>query len=223
VTFVTEGIRLLRQERYEEALQAFRNVDADPGEYPELSYYIGLCYTHVEKYDEALLYLEQVVSSELSLPHLYQSRMLLGYIYAVTERYRLAEYEFNRLLEEGFESPKEYAALGYVLYAQNRVTEAIKYLERAVEIDSENANARNSLGYVLAEQGIRPRDALEHCRKAASMRPDNPLYLDSLGWALYANGSVEQAQKVLNRAQELAPDNEGIAEHLRAVMQGAKA
>ena len=101
-----EGVRLYRSRRYESALKEFLSLQSDTLEFPELSYYLGLCYTQMEKYDEALLYLEQVVASNSGLIHLYQSRMVLGFIYAVTRRYRLAEFEFRKLLEDGFEDRK---------------------------------------------------------------------------------------------------------------------
>ena len=97
---MNEGIRLLKQGQYDRALQHLLDIHGDTPENPELSYYLGLCYTHMDKYDEALLYLEQVVSSELSFTHVYQSRMILGYIYAVTGRHRLAEFEFRGLLDD---------------------------------------------------------------------------------------------------------------------------
>lgn len=220
---MTEGIRLLRQKRYRQALEAFRNGESDPGEDPELAYYVGLCHTHLDEFDQALFYLEQVVDSELGLPYQYQTRMVLGYIYAVTGRYRLAEFEFNKLLEEGFESAKEYAALGYVVYAQDRAEEAITYLEKALNIDPNNANALNSLGYILAENNMRAQEAVRLCRKACGLVPNYPAYLDSLGWAFAAAGNFEEAQKTLRRALELSPKNREIAGHLKRVMQRAEA
>ncbi|MDR3200918.1 MAG: tetratricopeptide repeat protein, partial [Spirochaetales bacterium] len=115
-----EGVRLFKNKRYEAALKEFLDIEAGVEEYPELSYYLGLCYTHLEKYDEALLYLEQVVASEAGLIHLYQSRMLLGLIYSMTKRHRLAEFEFRKLLEDGFESAKVYSALAYSLFSQKK-------------------------------------------------------------------------------------------------------
>lgn len=216
---MTEGIRLLRQKQYRQALEAFRNSEGDSGADPELAYYIGLCHAHLDEYDQALFYLEQVVDSGLSWPHQYQTRMVLGYIYAVTERYRLAEFEFNKLVQDGFESAKEYAALGYVLYSQDRVEEAISYLESALELDQNNANALNSLGYILAETRTRTQEAVRLCRKACGLVPNNPAYLDSLGWAFLASGNLDEAQKTLRRALELAPKNREIAGHLKQVMQ----
>jgi tetratricopeptide (TPR) repeat protein len=216
---MNEGIRLLRQGQYERALQHLLDVHGKSPEDPELSYYLGLCYTHLGKYDEALLYLEQVVSSELSFTHVYQSRMILGYIYAVTGRHRLAEFEFRRILDDGFDSAKTHAALAFTLYEQEREEEAIGELERALELDPNNSNALNSLGYVLADTGRDPRRAVEYCRRAVRARPGSAACLDSLGWAYYKLGRIEEARESLRSALGAAPGDKEIAAHLRQVMQ----
>ena len=140
-----------------------------------------------------MLYLEQVLTSDLGFLYIYQSRMLVGYIYSVTERYRLAEFEFNRLLEDGYESAKVYAALAYVLYQQEQAAPAIAHLEKALRIDPENANAMNSLGYILAESSENLELAFSYCSRAARKRPNNPAYLDSLALAYEKRGQLDRA------------------------------
>lgn len=216
---MNEGIRLLKQGQYDRALQHLLTTHGEAPENAELSYYLGLCYTHLEKFDEALLYLEQVVASELSFTHVYQSRMILGYIYAVTGRYRLAEFEFRNILEDGFDSAKTHAALGYALYEQGQHDDAIAELERALELDPNNGNALNSLGFILAETGRDARRAVDYCRRAVRIRPRSAAYLDSLGWAYFKLGKVEEARESLRSALNSAPGEKEIAAHLRAVMQ----
>jgi tetratricopeptide (TPR) repeat protein len=214
---IEDGVRLLDQNRYEEALQTFLSVDLNPQEYPELSYYLGLSFTNLGRYDEAVLYLEQVVGSDDDFSHVYQGRMLLGYIYTITERPRLAEFEFSRLLEEGFESAKVHAALAHVQYAQGKTSASIVQLERALEVDPDNPTALNSIGYIMADNGIRLQAALSYCKKAVEASPENPAYLDSLGWAYFKLGNTAEARRYLKQAHDKAPENEEITEHWDAV------
>jgi tetratricopeptide (TPR) repeat protein len=217
---MNDGIRFLKRGQYERALELLLNAHVEKPD-PERSYYLGLCYTHLGRHDEALLYLEQVVSSELSFTHVYQSRMILGYIYSVTRRFRLAEFEFRKLLDDGFDSARTHAALGYVLHAQGNTDDAVAELERALVLDPENSNALNSLGFILADTGLDPRRAVDCCRRALRRTPNNPAYLDSLGWAYHRLGLNDEARDVLRSALERSPRNKEIAAHLRKVLQRA--
>lgn len=212
---MTDGVRLLQQKRYKEALDYFLKQQVHEDEYATLSYYLGICYTHVGQFDEALLYLEQVVDSDIGFLHIYQCRMIMGYIYAVTDRHRLAEFEFNRLLEDGYESAKVYSALAYVVYAQGKVAPAIAFLEKALKIDPENANALNSMGYILAENDIQLKTALDYCGRAVSKQPRNPSYLDSLALALWKNNDRKRAKEAFDRAVKLSGGRAEIVQHYR--------
>ena len=61
---LSEGIALYSQKSYKDALAFFLSLPEDSrADNIELAYYIGLCYAKLEHYDDALLYLEQVVTS----------------------------------------------------------------------------------------------------------------------------------------------------------------
>ncbi|MFW5812104.1 MAG: tetratricopeptide repeat protein, partial [Alkalispirochaetaceae bacterium] len=214
---MNEAIRLYRQGKYEQALHRLLELHVEDAQEGELSYYLGLCYASLKQHDEAILYLEQVVSSNLGFLYVYQSRMLLGYIYSVTERFRLAEFEFQRLLEDGYESAKVYAALAYVLYQQRQAAPAIAHLEKALRIDPENANAMNSLGYILAESSENLELAFSYCQKAARKKPNNPAYLDSLALAYERRGQLQHAIKLYRHAYRLSGGHQLIGEHLKSL------
>jgi Flp pilus assembly protein TadD len=91
-------------------------------------------------------------------------------------------------------------------------------LYRAIEIDPENANAHNSLGYIYAESNLNLDEALKECRKAVQLDRNNPAYLDSLGWVYYKLGDLQQAKTYLKKAARLAPDNREIEDHYEAVL-----
>jgi tetratricopeptide (TPR) repeat protein len=212
-----KGIELYESGKYNEALRHFRSIQVDEDSYAEISYYLGLCYAQLEQYDEALIYLDQVIASAEDFAQAYQSRMLIGYIYATTGRYRLAEYEFQRLLDEGYDSSKVHAALGYILYKQGNIPASIKNLEEALAIREDNATALNSMAYIMADQGIQLPKAKEYVRRALELRPEHPAYLDTFGWILYKLGDLVNAERVLKRARELDPRTPDIKEHLDQV------
>ena len=101
---LSHGIMLYKNKSYKQALKEFNShldeIEEDSLEKVELDYHIGLTLTKLEKYEDALLHLEQVVNAHSSVLHIFQSRMILGYIYIITKRYKLAEFEFIRKLTE---------------------------------------------------------------------------------------------------------------------------
>jgi tetratricopeptide (TPR) repeat protein len=217
---LSEGIRLYRLKRWDLALAELLSVNPEhfsPDENGELAYYLGLCFTKLERYDDALLYLEQVVTSGQDLLRSYQCRMALAYIYVVTKRTKMAEFELRRLANNGFESAQLYTTLAYASWAQKQYKQAVDYYEKALDLDKNNATALNGLGYILVDANIDILRGLRCCKKAVDLKPQNAAYLDSLGWAYFKNGELLEARTWLRRAFEAAPGRKKIKEHFRIV------
>jgi tetratricopeptide (TPR) repeat protein len=217
------GIQFYNKKRFEQAKKEFLALEQKPEDNPEIAYYLGLINTHLQEYDEAIINLEQVVLSHQNLFQIFQCRMILGFIYSVTKRFRLAEMEFKHLIDLGVESPQVYASMGYVLYAQKKIGECIKCLEKALELRPDYAGALNNLGFVYAEEKLDYAKAIDLCKKAVKLNPKNPVYLDSLGWSYFKNGNIMDAKAYLRKALELSKGNREIADHLRSVIAAAKA
>jgi tetratricopeptide (TPR) repeat protein len=216
-----EGVRLFNLKRWGPALHEFLVVDTgqfSAEENTELAYYLGLCYMKMDRYDDALLYLEQVVTSSEEPLRVYQCRMTLAYIYVVTKRAKLAEFELNRLKKGGFESVQLYTTLAYTAWVQKQYTEAVELYEQALEFDENNTTAMNGLGYVLADTGQDIQRGLRYCRKAVDRKPNTPAYLDSLGWAFFKSGDTQEARIWLRRALDMAPHHPVIRAHMRTVV-----
>jgi tetratricopeptide (TPR) repeat protein len=217
---LNEGKRLFQINQWQDAVKEFHLVDVDKAsaaEQAERAYYLGLCYTKLERYDEAVLYLEQVVTTGSDPLRSYQCRMTLALIYIRTNRAKMAEFEMQRLISGGFESAHIYNTLAYSAYAQKRYHQAIEYYEKTLELDSNNATAMNSMGYILADRGFDTIKGLRLCRQAVDIRPKNAAYLDSLGWACYKSGEITEARDWLRKAKDSAPKENEILEHFRIV------
>lgn len=108
-------------------------------------------------------------------------------------------------------------------------------LQKVLVIDPEDATACNDLGYIWADQGKNLEEAEKLIRKALDLdraargkRPspldkgvaveDNAAYVDSLGWVLFRRGKLQEAQKELERAARMMPDEDPVIwEHLGEV------
>lgn len=95
--------------------------------------------------------------------------------------------------------------------------EAEKDLRSILAIEPNNANALNALGFTLANQPARINEAKPLLEKAISLNPDNPAFMDSMGWLLFKLGKTEESIQMLTNAYKLSGDNE-IAAHLGEVL-----
>ncbi len=216
------AVKLYHAHRFDQALEELSALEKESEPSPEIDYYVGLSLTQIGRHEEALLALEKVVNSHFSFLHIMQARMVLGYIYSVTGRFRLAEFEFNKVNEMGLQSSQALAALGYVYYAQKKVPESVEMLTKALELEPRNPNALNSLGFIYAEEKLDIGKAIHLCRQAVEIAPRNAAYLDSLGWAYFRQGNFAEAKVHFRRALDLAPGNKEIAQHMRSCLDALK-
>jgi tetratricopeptide (TPR) repeat protein len=216
-----EGIRFYSIRRWELALQELLKVNTehfDTEKNTELAYYLGLCYTKLERYDDALLYLEQVITAAQNPLQVYQCRLTLAYIYVVTKRAKLAEFELNQLAKNGFESVQLYTTQAYAAWSQKHYQKAIEFYEKALDLDESNPTALNGLGFILVDTNQDIPRGLRYCRRAVDRNPQNPADMDSLGWAFFKSGEISEARIWLRRALDMAPDEREIRTHMKVVI-----
>jgi tetratricopeptide (TPR) repeat protein len=219
---LARAIQFYEQKKFEQARAELLALDEKPEENPVIAYYLGLACTQLEDYEKAIPLLEFVILSHRNLFVIFQCRMVLGLIYSVTQRLRLAEIEFRNLLKLGVESPQIFTSLGFVLYAQKKTDESIDHLKKALKHKPDYPSALNNLGYILAEEGKDPKTGVALCKRANKLAPGNPVYLDSLGWALYRSGNIPEAKACLRKALDAAKGNKEIASHLKTVLAAEK-
>jgi tetratricopeptide (TPR) repeat protein len=97
--------------------------------------------------------------------------------------------------------------------AAGQLDAAEKELRKLMAEDPLNADALNSLGYMFADRGMRLPEAVELAERAVKIEPDNPAYLDTLGWALFKQGRTDEAAKPLGQAAMTLTGNSVIQDH----------
>lgn len=215
-SILKDGISMYKKGDYSGSLAFFLSLpDENVSDKWELAYFIGLCYAKLNRYDDALIYLEQVVTSEENLERILQCRYILVLIYMTTGRKKLAEFELNKLLESGYKPQMVYSSLAYVYWEQADVEKCLEFYKKALEIDADYPTALNGLGYVLACENRDLTMALAYCKKALAYSPNSGACMDSVGWIYLKLGLNDDALKYLSEAQKLLPDNEEVAGHLR--------
>ena len=82
-----------------------------------------------------------------------------------------------------------------------------------------NPVALNNLGYFLVERDAKLNEALDLIKQAVKLSPTNSSYLDSLGWAYFKLGRLDEAEKHLKDALRFDSYSSTINEHLGDVHQ----
>jgi len=200
-------------ERYlNKSLQQHR----DPKE--DVLYLLGLCAVRLENWDDAVQHLRALLGFHHSIQRDRQIRKVLGFVYAQKKQFDIAESIFKAVLALDFNDPQSCSALGFCQFQQGNHEAAIESLKKALKLDALNANALNSLGYIYTELDRNIEWAIKAVSKAMEQSPDNPAYLDSLGWAFFKKGDMKTARDYLTRALEHLPDNTELKGHLKEII-----
>jgi tetratricopeptide (TPR) repeat protein len=113
--------------------------------------------------------------------------------------------------------PKEPAvklSLASTLEREGKYGEAEAMFRQMIAEDPNNADALNSLGYMLAEREQKLDEAVSFVQRALVIEPGNGAYLDSLGWAYYKQNRFDQAEAPLKEAAAQLPTVSVIQDHL---------
>ncbi|MFQ3592379.1 MAG: tetratricopeptide repeat protein [Gemmataceae bacterium] len=179
------------------------------------------------KADEALKAAEAAVAESGKAQRL-GSRKLRAYILGEIGRPREAIAECLAMQKDypsGSELRDVRLALSRALAAAGRHDEAEAQLERMLESDPTDATVCNDLGYGLAncnkdlqraEKLIRRALELDRQQRHSGTEFDvdadlpNAAYLDSLGWVLFRQGRLAEAQRLLEQAVSLPQGDDPV-------------
>ena len=112
----------------------------------------------------------------------------------------------KRIIEEDSEDKNAYVSLGLLLkYETQRLQEAVKYFEKAVELDPFHREAYNQLAYAYNALGRFDR-AMWAINKYVEIAPEEANAYDSRGEILATNGKLDEAIASYEQATKLKPD-----------------
>ncbi len=200
--------------RYEIALERFRAVpDGERGWYAKLR--AAAMLAKLGRVDEARRYLGELPAVTR------EQKVQVQQAGAQLERdagNNKAAYEIlDRALAQYPDEPDLLYDLAMVAEKLDRIDVLEAKLTRLVELRPSNAHALNALGYTLVDRTPRVVEGLALIQRALALAPDDPFILDSVGWAQYRLGRLDEAEKYLRQAMAQRPDPE-IAAHLGEVL-----
>jgi len=200
--------------RYELALERFKAVpDGERGWFARLR--AAAMLAKLGRVDEARRYLAELpaVTREQKVQVIQASAQL----YRDTGNNKVASEILEKALVEYPDDPDLLYDSAMVAEKLDRIDILEARLMRLVELKPSSPHALNALGYTLVDRTPRVSEGLALIQRALALAPDDPFILDSVGWAQFRLGKLDEAEKYLRQAMEQRPDPE-IAAHLGEVL-----
>ena len=164
---------------------------------------------------QAIEVLEQLARSHGDLPVVHST---LGDMLRAEEEYEAAIDSYDQALAL---TPETARARWVLFYARAIAKERSGDWEgseadfrAALELNPEQPQVLNYLGYSLVEQQRNLDEALEMIERAVAASPDSGYIVDSLGWVFYRLDRYEEAVEQMERAVELEPVDPVVNDHL---------
>lgn len=201
--------------RHEDALEAFARLAPDTPYYEKAQLRKAYTLNAMGRSDESLELLDKLSGK---MDERYQVFLTKGDVLMREKRYAEATTAYTDALER-IESIE--AQQWPILYARGISAErsdnwdlAEKDFLRALELEPNQPDVMNYLGYSWLTKQMRMDEAKELISKAVKARPTDAHIIDSMGWALYSIGEYAEAVNYLERAIELMPTDPTVNEHL---------
>lgn len=198
----------------------------------EMAYYrLALVWADLDHSPEALRLLGEARSR---FADSFTAEFYAGLVNMRIKDYDQAVQRFSRA--EGMARTNNPAALDHEFYFQigaacerdHQYPRAAEYLQKCIDLEPDNAEALNYLGFMWADLGEQLPKARAYIEKALKLDPDNAAYLDSMGWVMYKLKQPQEALPWMLKAVKLSPEPDAtILDHLgdvyMALRQPAKA
>ena len=197
---------LAKQGKLDEARAFLREASASDPQRVQLLIAEAQLLREASRHREAFELLGQALEKNPDQPDLL-------YDYALTaekiERLDILESNLRKVIQVKPDHAHAYNALGYSLADRNeRLGEARKLIERALEISPEDFYIIDSMGWVLYRMGDL-QGAAEHLRRAWRGRPDGEIGAH-LGEVLWVMGERTEAERIWREALQASPENETL-------------
>jgi tetratricopeptide (TPR) repeat protein len=95
----------------------------------------------------------------------------------------------------------------------------VKNLKRVIQINPDEADALNALGYFYADQGENMAEAEALLTRAYQLEPESYYILDSMGWLYFQKGQYGLAKTYLQKALAIQMDEEVLIHLIKAHWQ----
>lgn len=199
---------------YDKAIQVLSQVDSNSSSFADAAVHIGFLHKLKGDNKQALRWIDRAIEQNSQVAQYYTFKA------SVLDDLKQPS-DAVAVLNEGLEKNPPFALDEKYLYYLGSLQEkngdqqkALDTMKRLLEVNPNNANALNYIGYTLASRGENMRAAESMVRRALAIKPRDGFIQDSLGYILLKKGQTKEATRELEKAYALRPDEPVILEHL---------
>ncbi|WP_372885732.1 tetratricopeptide repeat protein [Shimia sp.] len=201
--------------RHELSVETYRKVSAEHPSYHAAELGRAEALRRAGRPEAAVEVLEQLARRHGDLPVVHSA---LGDLHRQQRDFAAAVEAYDRALS--LSQPQD-SGRWFLYYARGISHERLGSWEQseadfrhALDLNPEQPQVLNYLGYSLVEKQVKLDEALEMIERAVAARPDSGYIVDSLGWVLYRLGRYGEAVAHMERAAELMPVDPVVNDHL---------
>ncbi|MEE2877075.1 MAG: tetratricopeptide repeat protein [Candidatus Neomarinimicrobiota bacterium] len=183
----------------------------------EVSGYTNLAVGYINL-DNLLDAIAILLKARDKFPQNFGVNYLLGSTYSMEKKYELAKKSLRAALTIDPRSRSTKHLLATVFNYLEEWTDSDEMYEELISSDQNDGQALNNYSYTLAERGIKLSSALDMAQKAVNLEPENPAYLDTIGWIYYKLNKYEKALGYIEQSVSRNSENPVVLEHLGDVL-----
>ena len=177
---------------------------------------LGLALASIGKVDDAEKHLRGLIDLD---PKDIRSYVALGSVLSDAKDYRTMAEIYDRAVEVLGPVPQKsswsiFFQRGIAYERLKEWAKAEPNFTKALELNPDQPQVLNYLGYSWIDMNINLDKGLEMIRKAVELKPDDGYIIDSLGWAYFRMNRFDDAVVELDRAAELLAGDPTINDHL---------
>ncbi|TNM65945.1 tetratricopeptide repeat protein [Aliirhizobium smilacinae] len=177
---------------------------------------LGITLSDTGKLDEAKSHLKELITSD---PADIRSYIAYGSVLSEAKDYKEMAANYDKAVEVIGPMPRQgdwsvFFQRGIAYERLKDWPKAEPNFRKALELNPEQAQVLNYLGYSLVDMNLSLDEGLKMIQRAVDARPDDGYIVDSLGWAYYRLGRFDDAVTELEKAIQLRAGDATINDHL---------
>ncbi|MCX5891910.1 MAG: tetratricopeptide repeat protein [Deltaproteobacteria bacterium] len=203
----------LEQKQTDKAVEAVRQHLAKTPQNPQIHQMLGELLLVQKQPAAAAPVLEQAIALD---PNPQTLRLLIA-AYLQEPDLQLVLSRLEARAADPKEPPYNFLVLSALYEEKKDYAKAKDLYEQMLTRDLFPAIARNNLAYLLAEHFSTPENldrAVKLSTESLEENPEEPGFLDTMGWILGKRGEYAKAKTYLEQATEKSPKNPALAYHL---------